>query len=617
MTAKRWVGLFLVSLVLTAAALAGFNVLTDPFGVFGDPVLDWYSYNETQNPRVAKIVWLRDHHQDYDSYIIGCSGSSSIPVEALNLALGARFYNMIMYGADLEDVEKTAQYLADHYEVKNLVISLYVDNATQYSVGEDSLYQRLHTDVSGSNPWKFYLDYLFLSPRHGLEKLRARRQDTDLPQAFDVFDTATGAYDKRLRDVEPIGNMDAYLEAYPVFADYPAAHYSVRETENCVRSLTAIRDLCEERGIRLIVVQNPVYADHLAYYDPEELREFYTAMAEVVPFWDFTDSSVSKDPRYFYDETHFRNAVGEMMVARMFDGEVAYGAGIEADRRLRSVYVPPDFGLYIQDPEEIGGWFYPFPVDYTAQVPILLYHALDETGEGEMSVTPETFRAHMEALSAAGYTAVSLQDLYDYVYHKRSLPEKPVVITFDDGYASNYEIAYPILRELDLPATIFVIGVSVGKDTYKDTGHPMTPHFGWEEAREMIASGLITIGTHTYDLHQWPPFEPEGARLRENVLPWPGESEADYAAAYTADLSRALREIEAETGEPCLALAYPYGLSAQETWALTEEMGIPITVGTEPVVNTLVRGLPQSLLNLGRFTIDDIPAEELLALLEG
>ena len=77
----------------------------------------------------------------------------------------------------------------------------------------------------------------------------------------------------------------------------------------------------------------------------------------------------------------------------------------------------------------------------------------------------------------------------------------------------------------------------------------------------------------------------------------------------------AFRELEAETGAPCLALAYPYGRSAEQTWALTEALGIPITFSTEPKGNTLVKGLPQSLLNLGRFTIDDISAADLLDLI--
>ncbi len=54
-----------------------------------------------------------------------------------------------------------------------------------------------------------------------------------------------------------------------------------------------------------------------------------------------------------------------------------------------------------------------------------------------------------------------------------------------------------------MKATIFAIGVSIGKDTYKDTDHAMTPHFGAAEMQEMVDSGLISIQSHTYDMHQW------------------------------------------------------------------------------------------------------------------
>lgn len=605
MSAKRWVLVFLLSLVLVGVILMGFNLLTDPFGVFGDPLMDWYSYNETQNPRAAKIAWLQEgNHQNYDSYIIGCSGSSSLPVEAFNAALDARFYNMIMYGADLLDVEQTAQYLADHFEVKNLVLSLYVDNGISYDVGEDSRNQRLHPDVSGSSALKFYADHLLLAPQNGLEKISSYRKDTDLPQSFDVFDEATGAYDKRRRDAEPIGAMEEYLQAYPVFADYPTAQYAMTEIENCVKSITAIRDLCQEREINLIVVMNPVYFEHLAYYSREDLAAFASAVAEVTPYWDFSHSAISYEPRYFYDATHFRNVVGEMMVARIFGNE--------------TVWMPEDFGQYVTAETAAAhgtrfGQDLSVPeAEYAAQVQILMYHALDETGEGTLSVTPETFRTHMEALKQAGYTTVSLQELCDYVNCGAELPEKPLVITFDDGYASNYELAYPILRDLDMRATIFTIGVSVGKDTYKDTDHAMTPHFGWEAAREMIGSGLISVYSHTYDMHQWPPFEPEGAQVRETVQPFPGESEEAYAAAFRQDIRRSMEDLERETGVPCLALAYPQGVSVEQSRVLTAELGIQVTMSTIPKNNVIVRGLPQSLYNLGRYSIDDITAEELL-----
>lgn len=608
MTAKKWLGLFVAALALTGAIWAGFNFVTDPYGVFGDRFFDFYSYDMTRNPRVAKTAWLDEHHGDYDSYIIGCSGSSSIPVDALNEALDAKFYNMIMYGADLLDLEQTAQYLADNYEVKNLVVSLYVDNGISYNVGEDDINHRLHAKVSGRSMLQFYLQYLFLNPSYGIDKIRSYLADTDMPQVFDVFDVETGAYDKRLRDVEPIHDLDSFVAQpdYAVFADYPEGHFDMGQIENCVKSMTAIRDLCEQRGINLIVVFNPCYIDYMHYFSAEDLTRFAEAIASVTPFWDFSHTSVSYEPRYWYDKTHFRNSVGEMMVAVMTGDD--------------TVYVPEGFGRYVtpENASDSSDFTQDLCTDadnYEAAVPILMYHHLSEDGDGDVNIRVDNFRAHMQALKDAGYQTISPSDLYAYVNEGTPLPENPILITFDDGYESNYELAYPILRELDMQATIFAIGVSVGKDTYKDTDNAMTPHFGWDAAREMVGSGLISVQTHTYDFHQWAPFEPEGSAVRSNVLPLEGESEQDYIDAFLADLTRARQELEEQTGETCFALAYPEGQSTKLSWMVAAKAGIEVTFSTQPAVSTVVKGLPQSLLCLPRFGVDDITADELLDML--
>lgn len=608
MTAKKWLGLFVAALALTGAIWAGFNVVTDPYGVFGDRFFDFYSYDMTRNPRVAKIAWLDEHHADYDSYIIGCSGSSSIPTEALNEALDAKFYNMIMYGADLLDLEQTARYLADNYEVKNLVVSLYVDNGISYNEGEGDVNNRLHAKVSGRSMLQFYLQYLFLNPSYGIDKIQSYLADTDMPQVFDVFDVETGAYDKRLRDVEPIHDLDSFvsLPEYAVFTDYPEGHFDMGQIENCVKSLTAIRDLCEQNGINLIVVNNPVYRAYMDYFSTEDLTRFAEAIASVTPFWDFSHTSVSYEPRYWYDKTHFRNSVGDMMVAVMTGDDTAY--------------VPEGFGRYVtpENASDSGYYTQDLLVDedsYAAEVPILMYHHLSDDGDGDVNIRVDNFRAHMQALKDAGYQTVSPEELYAYVNEGAPLPEKPILITFDDGYESNYELAYPILRELDMKATIFAIGVSVGKDTYKDTDNAMTPHFGWDAAREMVESGLISVQTHTYDFHQWGPYEPEGSAVRSNVLPLEGESEQDYIDAFLADLTQARQELEAQTGEACFALAYPEGQSTKLSWMVAAKAGIEVTFSTQPAVSTVVKGLPQSLLCLQRFGVDDVTADELLDML--
>ncbi|MDR0489759.1 MAG: hypothetical protein LBH28_00735, partial [Oscillospiraceae bacterium] len=194
LSSKKWLVAFFCTFVLLLALLVLFNFLIDPFGVFGDPLFDWYSYNATQNPRVAKIAYLDRHHDEYDSYIVGCSGSSSYPADLLNEYCGANFYNTIMYGADMLDIEQTCRYLIDNYTVKNIVLSLYLDNALFYDIEPNRLTLNMHQKASGGSKLSFYGRYLLLNPQFSIAKIRSKQSDTSLPQSFDVFDMLTGAY---------------------------------------------------------------------------------------------------------------------------------------------------------------------------------------------------------------------------------------------------------------------------------------------------------------------------------------------------------------------------------------------------------------------------------------
>lgn len=609
MSSKKWVLVFLVTVLVLAALLAGLNLAVDPFGAFGDRLLSWFSYDETNNPRVAKFSYLEQHHDEYDSYILGCSSTSSFPVDAFNEAYGASFYNLIMYGADMRDCEKIAQYLVEHYEVKNLILNVYLDNGLTYDEESDRLTKNLHyKEDPDTSVLSYYTRYLFADPRYALAKLNALRTDTILPQTFDVFDEQTGCYDKRVRDAEPIGSEERYLESYPVFADYPHQTLSLPYTEQCMQSVAAIKTLCVEAGVNLTVAAGPVYAEYLKNYEPETVAQFYRSLAQVTPFWDFSSSSVSCEMRYFYDGTHFRNNVGEMICARMTG--------------RTDLWIPDDFGTYVtaDTPEDYFlNVLSPAALsadEISTQVPILMYHHLSEDVTNSEMVSPEQFEAQIRALSEAGYTGVSFDELQAYVLRGEPLPEKPVVITFDDGYRSNYTLAYPILQKYGMKATIFAVGVSFGTDHYKDTDYAITPHFGAAEAAEMTASGLISIQSHTYDMHQWPPYETSSA-VRENILPLPGESEEAYVQALTEDFTRSRALLEDATGRPVDVLAYPAGQYSTLAQVTLQSLGVHVTLSTNPGVNTVVKGLPQTLYAMLRFGItEDVTPEALLNMIQ-
>ena len=252
-----------------------------------------------------------------------------------------------------------------------------------------------------------------------------------------------------------------------------------------------------------------------------------------------------------------------------------------------------------------------FEKDAAADLPILMYHHLSEEGDNSSTISYDLFAQHLEAMENAGYNTITTQDLLDYVYEDADLPENPVLITFDDGYLSNYETAYPLLREYGMNAIIFVIGVSIGQDSYKDTGSPMIPHFSLEQGAEMEASGLVEIQSHSYDFHQVKELDSEP--VRAGILQLEGESDADYAALVLEDCAKMSSLLPSSP----IAFAYPYGRYSQKSESLLSQAGIQITFTTVSKSNTLLRGDPQSLRLLGRYTMNNtVSPERLLELLD-
>ena len=85
----------------------------------------------------------------------------------------------------------------------------------------------------------------------------------------------------------------------------------------------------------------------------------------------------------------------------------------------------------------------------TVKVPIIMYHGLikDSSLQTEYFISPDRFEEDLKYIKENGYTPVFMSDLIDFVYENKPLPEKPVVLSFDDGYYNNYCYAYPLLKE--------------------------------------------------------------------------------------------------------------------------------------------------------------------------
>lgn len=124
----------------------------------------------------------------------------------------------------------------------------------------------------------------------------------------------------------------------------------------------------------------------------------------------------------------------------------------------------------------------------TVRVPILMYHYISEPPEDadeyrtDLSVPPERFRQQLQYLRDHGFTPIDLYDLSLAVTARKELPEKPVILTFDDGYVDNYHNAFPILREFGYSGTFFVV------TEFVDTQAPA--YMSWAMIEEMAAAGM-------------------------------------------------------------------------------------------------------------------------------
>jgi len=252
------------------------------------------------------------------------------------------------------------------------------------------------------------------------------------------------------------------------------------------------------------------------------------------------------------------------------------------------------------------------------EVIILMYHHLAEEAveDNAYIISREAFRAQMEALRDAGFETVNFDDLIAFVDDGAPLPERAVVITFDDGYRSNLEIAAPILEELGMQATINVIGVSRGRDAHWRTGDPIIPHFSFAEARPWVEAGVIQIQPHSHDMHQSSRFEPPET-FRTGVLQREGESDADYRAAFIADFNTLRQAIEDALGTRVTTYAYPHGLYTTETEDMLRELGVRVTLSTHAGINTIRRGDADSLFLMYRINMkEDIAPEQVIEFLE-
>ena len=245
------------------------------------------------------------------------------------------------------------------------------------------------------------------------------------------------------------------------------------------------------------------------------------------------------------------------------------------------------------------------------RLPVLMYHHFAQESPYGTIVSFDKFREQMTALRDAGYQAVTIPQIIDYVENETPLPEKPVLITMDDGYTSNLVNAAPVLEELGLRATVFVIGVNEGEEIYIHNGEPLSPpRFSYEEAAPWVEKGVIDVQSHTFDMHQVASY---GYSCRDGMLAMDGETDEDYHRALLADLEQFSRRRTGRVSTDLIARAFPFGYYNRGLDDALLAEGIAVTFTIDERINRLTPHDGRCLRMMGRFNVtEDCSGEELV-----
>ena len=228
-------------------------------------------------------------------------------------------------------------------------------------------------------------------------------------------------------------------------------------------------------------------------------------------------------------------------------------------------------------------------------VPIIMYHSIlkDPSRSNKYTVTPAVLEEDLKYIKDKGYTTVTIADLISYVYDDSPLPEKPIVLTFDDGHYNNYGYLFPLLEKYDMKAVISIVGSYTDKFTETDEANLNYSYLRWKDIKELMDTGRIEFQNHTYNLHS-----NTGKRIGTKKIK--GETDEHYKSILKDDILKLQQEFEENTNYTPKCFTYPFGGISNASLDIIKELGFKASLSCEQGINKLTKN-PNSLYLLKRY----------------
>lgn len=228
------------------------------------------------------------------------------------------------------------------------------------------------------------------------------------------------------------------------------------------------------------------------------------------------------------------------------------------------------------------------------KLPIVMYHHLSLKKKlwGNYVLSPDELESDLQYLQEHGYESITTEQLIQWSKGEAELPEKPVMITFDDGYESTLVYGGPLLEKYGFQAVIAVIGSAADLFSEKQDHMLDYSYLAWDAVRNISYGDVFEIQCHTYTMHK--------LNTRKGCGKISGENYSNYKSKLVEDLIRFRDKCAKEDVQLVNSIAFPYGVYCDDTISIIKELGFEAAFTCTERVNYL-NGDPDELYELRRF----------------
>lgn len=226
-------------------------------------------------------------------------------------------------------------------------------------------------------------------------------------------------------------------------------------------------------------------------------------------------------------------------------------------------------------------------------LPVIMYHSVYGDMPQDYVITPEQLENDMKWLADNGYTSVTAQQIIDHTLNNYTLPQKSVLITFDDGFYNNLSVALPVLKKYKMHAVVSIVGRFTDEYAENDPHSDSYSYLTWNDISELTDSGCIEFGNHTYDMHS-------AIGRRKGCSKMENESDDKYKSALTDDILKLQNAFSQHSHDKPLVFAYPFGCVSKESTDILKEIGFKMTFNCREKGNYITRD-PDCLFGIFRY----------------